>query len=42
MVGDVVNVVSSFTKENAGNFIEEIRKPAMKLIGTYLLQVFIF
>ena len=39
MVGDVVNVVSKFAKENTGNFVEEIQKPALKLITTYLIQV---
>ena len=39
MVGDVVNVVSQFAKDNVGNFIEEIKKPALRLIATYLIQV---
>ena len=39
MVGDVVNVISKFAKDNVGNFIEEIQKPALRLIATYLIQV---
>lgn len=39
MVGDVVNVVSKFAKDSTGNFLEEIQKPALKLVTTYLIQV---
>ena len=39
MVGEVVNVVSQFTKDSGKDFIEEIKKPAMRLIVTYLIQV---
>lgn len=39
MVGDVVNVVSKFAKDNTGNFLEEIKRPALKLIATYIAQV---
>lgn len=42
LVGDVVNVVSKYAKENTGNFLEEIQKPAMKLVSTYLIQVNVF
>lgn len=38
MVGEVVNVVSQFTKDSGKDFIEEIKKPAMRLIATYLVQ----
>lgn len=38
MVGEVVNVVSQFTKDSGKDFIEEIKKPAMRLIVTYLIQ----
>ncbi|XP_060555918.1 mitochondrial potassium channel ATP-binding subunit-like [Ruditapes philippinarum] len=38
MVGDVVNVVSKFAKDSTGDFMAEIKKPALKLIGTYLIQ----
>lgn len=39
MVGEVVNVVSRFAKDSSGDFLAEIKKPALRLIGTYLLQV---
>ena len=39
ILGDVVNVVSQFTAENAGNFLEDMRKPATKIIGYYAIQV---
>ena len=39
MVGDVVNVVSKFAKDSTGDFMAEIKKPALKLVGTYLIQV---
>lgn len=38
LVGEVVNVVSKFAKDSTGDFIAEIKKPALKLVGTYLLQ----
>ncbi len=39
LLGDVVNVVSKFTAESTGNFMEEIRQPAMRLISLYGFQV---
>ena len=39
LLGDVVNVVSRFTAEAAGNFMDEIRQPALKLISMYGVQV---
>ncbi|KAK3608510.1 hypothetical protein CHS0354_010363 [Potamilus streckersoni] len=43
MLGDIVNVVTEFTREKVGNLVEEIRLPALKLIGAYILQgVFTF
>ena len=31
--------MSKFTADNVGDFLEEIKKPAMKLMGVYALQV---
>ena len=39
LLGQVTNVVSKFTADNVGDFLEEIKKPAMKLMGVYALQV---
>jgi ATP-binding cassette subfamily B (MDR/TAP) protein 8 len=39
LLGELVNIVSNFTHDEAGNFIEEIKKPALKLVGYYSLQV---
>ena len=39
ILGDVVNVVSHYTAENAGNFMEDMKKPAARIIGYYALQV---
>ncbi len=39
LLGDVVNVVSKFTAESTGNFMEEIRHPAIRLISLYGFQV---
>ncbi|XP_077999189.1 mitochondrial potassium channel ATP-binding subunit-like [Glandiceps talaboti] len=38
LIGELVEVVSKFTKENAGNYLEEMKKPAMKLISMYAIQ----
>ncbi|XP_076450266.1 mitochondrial potassium channel ATP-binding subunit-like [Babylonia areolata] len=38
LLGEATNVVSKFTRDATGNFIEEIKKPAMKLILVYGLQ----
>ena len=39
ILGDVVNVVSKFTRDAAGNFMDDIKQPALKLIQMYTLQV---
>ena len=39
MLGDLVNVVSNFTHENAASFSAEIWKPAVKLTQLYAAQV---
>lgn len=39
LLGQVTDVVSKFTADSVGNFLEEIKKPAMKLMGVYVLQV---
>lgn len=41
MLGDLVNVISNFTQENAGNFLELVRSPAQKLCLFYIIQVHI-
>ncbi|KAJ8299428.1 hypothetical protein KUTeg_023488 [Tegillarca granosa] len=41
LLGDVVNVISKFTKETAENFVNEIKKPAIKLVTYYSLQAFL-
>lgn len=38
MLGDLVNVISNFTQENAGNFLELVRSPAQKLCLFYIIQ----
>ncbi|KAL3841399.1 hypothetical protein ACJMK2_019551, partial [Sinanodonta woodiana] len=38
MLGGIVNIVTEFTREKVGNLVEEIRLPALKLIGAYILQ----
>lgn len=39
MLGDLVNVVARHLREHASNYVEEIRGPAVKLLGLYGLQV---
>ena len=39
ILGDVVNVVSKYTKDAVGNFIEDVKQPAIKLVQMYTLQV---
>ena len=39
MVGEVVNVISEFAKDTTRNFMDDIKKPALRLIATYLIQV---
>ncbi|XP_028282992.1 mitochondrial potassium channel ATP-binding subunit [Parambassis ranga] len=38
MLGDLVNVVARYLRENTGNYIHEIRRPALKLLGLYGIQ----
>lgn len=38
MLGDLVNVVARYLREQAGNYAQEIRAPALKLLGLYGLQ----
>ncbi|KAJ8337440.1 hypothetical protein SKAU_G00386600 [Synaphobranchus kaupii] len=38
MLGELVNVVAHHMREHAGNYISEIRGPAVKLLGLYGLQ----
>lgn len=38
MLGDLVNVVARYMREHTGNYIGEIRSPALKLLGLYSLQ----
>ena len=39
LMGELVNAVSKFTAQTASNFIDEVRKPVMKLVATYVVQV---
>ena len=39
MLGDLVNVVARYLREQTGNYIYEIRGPALKLLGLYGVQV---
>lgn len=38
MLGDLVNVVASYMRDHAGNYMREISNPALKLLGLYGLQ----
>ncbi|XP_072536327.1 mitochondrial potassium channel ATP-binding subunit [Salminus brasiliensis] len=38
MLGDLVNVVAQHLREHAGNYMRDIRAPALKLLGLYGLQ----
>ncbi|KAF7663883.1 hypothetical protein LDENG_00198350 [Lucifuga dentata] len=38
MLGELVNIVAHYLREHAGNYIHEIRGPAMKLLGLYGIQ----
>ncbi|KAI2648839.1 Mitochondrial potassium channel ATP-binding subunit [Labeo rohita] len=38
MLGDLVNVVARHMREQAGQYIRDIKAPAMKLLGLYALQ----
>ena len=41
LLGDVVNIVSKYSAETAAqnNFVEEIRKPGLRIIYMYSIQV---
>lgn len=39
MLGDLVNVVARHLREQTGNYFQEIRRPALKLLGLYGIQV---
>ncbi|XP_058248022.1 mitochondrial potassium channel ATP-binding subunit isoform X2 [Hemibagrus wyckioides] len=38
MLGDLVNVVAQYMREHVGNYMRDIRAPALKLLGLYGLQ----
>ncbi|KAK5616557.1 ATP-binding cassette, sub-B (MDR TAP), member 8 [Crenichthys baileyi] len=38
MLGDLVNVVARYLREHSGNYVSEIKGPAMKLLGLYSIQ----
>ncbi|KAM9349082.1 mitochondrial potassium channel ATP-binding subunit [Symphorus nematophorus] len=38
MLGDLVNVVARYLREHTSNYIQEIRGPALKLLGLYGIQ----
>ncbi|KAM9720319.1 mitochondrial potassium channel ATP-binding subunit [Menidia menidia] len=38
MLGDLVNVVARHLREHTGNYVNEIRGPALKLLGMYAIQ----
>uniref|UniRef100_A0A1A8IT91 ATP-binding cassette, sub-family B (MDR/TAP), member 8 n=1 Tax=Nothobranchius kuhntae TaxID=321403 RepID=A0A1A8IT91_NOTKU len=38
MLGDLVNIVARYLRENTGNYISEIQGPALKLLGLYGVQ----
>ncbi|XP_072269199.1 mitochondrial potassium channel ATP-binding subunit isoform X2 [Pyxicephalus adspersus] len=38
ILGELVNVVSRYTKEHAGNYLQEVRGPAFKLLTLYAAQ----
>lgn len=39
MLGDLVNVVARYLREHSGTYVNEIKGPAMKLLGLYAIQV---
>lgn len=39
MLGDLVNVVARYLREHTGNYVSEVRGPALKLLGLYGIQV---
>ncbi|XP_078479896.1 mitochondrial potassium channel ATP-binding subunit [Lampetra planeri] len=38
MLGDLVNVVARYLRHHTGNYVSEIRGPALKLLGLYGIQ----
>lgn len=38
LLGDLVNVVARYLREHSGNYVNEIKGPAMKLLGLYGIQ----
>ncbi|XP_075070377.1 LOW QUALITY PROTEIN: mitochondrial potassium channel ATP-binding subunit [Mixophyes fleayi] len=38
ILGELVNVVSRYTREHAGNYLREVQGPAMKLLSLYAAQ----
>ncbi|KAM9306063.1 mitochondrial potassium channel ATP-binding subunit [Gastrophryne carolinensis] len=38
ILGELVNVVSRYTREHAGNYLQEVRGPALKLLSLYAAQ----
>lgn len=38
MLGDLVNVVARYLREQTGSYVNEIRGPALKLLGLYAVQ----
>lgn len=39
MLGNLVNVVARYLREQTGNYVQEMRGPALKLLGLYGIQV---
>lgn len=39
ILGQLVNIVARYMREHAGNYVHEIRGPAVKLLGLYGIQV---
>ena len=39
MLGDLVNIVARYLSDHAGDYVGEIRAPALRLLGLYGLQV---
>lgn len=39
LLGDLVNVVARYLREHTPSYVQEIRGPALKLLGLYGLQV---
>lgn len=39
MLGSLVNVVAQYLREHTGNYMTEMKGPALKLLGLYGIQV---